>query len=651
MNKKNKKRAPVRRVVTRTADRRRQRLALWLGGVLVALSTMVFSRQLGDVSFVPRMICMALTLALTAAAMARSGRKWGVGGGAWIVALLLLLWQVASLLWATNVAEGYYELAKWLLLLAGAWLSFLLFRRWPVRMVCMLSRVSAAVFVVSAGVAVWQLLEISDLTWASRYSVVSLYTHKGTFSMLLLLLMVFPAMRLALGVRRARWFYVALLALELALPLFLQARATLLAGVAVAVVWPLMWFAKWRVENGKWRVALTLLLALLAGVAVVAGSRAFANYDMGMPDNTGGIRSNASVHERQELWRMTFRMIDEQPLVGCGTGNWQVCYPRVSTADVFSIDVLDYVFLRPHNEYLRVLSETGYVGLALLLIALSSLLLHAFWAGGRRRRAGRMAAVGGAFVMGLLVFALFDFPLDRTELLLWSALAIGAVAAAGCRRKAEGGGRSVAVWVLWIVSGLMVVVALYGVSRWKSEACYRDIARDIHQRRWPQVAAAAQQAQTPFCNIASTGMPYAYYEAMALEYQKLDAYDAFSRARAAMPYNKQVLCDLGRIEYVQHHAVDTSIALLREAIRISPSFSHAHFNLAQVYLQEGRYDEAEEALLAMDIEGKSRRINQMVWHYHSGETALYYQHAVIEADSTTRNRMLQQVNYLRTINL
>ena len=72
---------------------------------------------------------------------------------------------------------------------------------------------------------------------------------------------------------------------------------------------------------------------------------------------------------------MTFHMVDNKPWLGCGVGNWKICHPNVSTQDVFSIDVLDHAFVRPHNDYLRILSETGYIALFLLLFSMCYMLV------------------------------------------------------------------------------------------------------------------------------------------------------------------------------------------------------------------------------------------------------------------------------------
>ena len=367
----------------------------------IMASSLLFVRDMPDISNTPRLLSMAISVALLYGLVAARG-----GGSAirhslltcWLPLLLFVVWQMASIGWATNKGEALYDASRWLLAAAVVVLAENLASRKPAHAVVLLAPLSAVVFIISASVALVQVAELGDLSWNSRYSVASIHTHKGTFAMLVMLTTLFPLMHMLLF-RRRRWFYLTLLLAQLATILFLQARAVLLAAVVMALVALFLWLSSFVRCTAKPTPAdlqyrhvrlSTLLLTLLLGVAIVAGCRWFAFRELSGPDQSGGLRSNASIYERQSLWRMTFRMVDDRPLTGCGTGNWKVCYPNAGVEDVFSIDVLDFVFVRPHNDYLKVLSETGYVGLFLLLLPVGMLAVGVWRNTGRRGKSRKL---------------------------------------------------------------------------------------------------------------------------------------------------------------------------------------------------------------------------------------------------------------------
>ena len=161
--------------------------------------------------------------------------------------------------------------------------------------------------------------------------------------------------------------------------------------------------------------------------------------------------------------------------------------------------------------------------------------------------------------------------------------------------------------------------------------------------QWELVERRAHEAQTPFANLAPDGVPYAYYEAMAYEYQHKPALATFRKTLHDSPYDKQVLNDVARLMYTENHQTDSAITLLRQAVHISPHYSRSYFNLAQIYLSEGREREASDALHSLDLDAKRQRIEKNVWHYLSVQDATYYFESLLPAEQQLRERLLQAI--------
>ena len=596
-------------------------------GIMVCLATLAFSPQLADMSNIVRFTYSALAL-LVALIFVRQYLKnnFPITIG-FIAFVLFVLLQAASILWAPNKAEAVFEVAKWIIVVATLLVTYSFARYKPAHFIVMLAQVSEVIFVISLAIALLQMAQLGDFSWSSRYAVTSLFTHKGTYSMMILLTMAFPLLRLRLHPSKSiKAVYIVLLTLQIGMILFLQARATLLAAIAVVIVLAINRFRlpyKWYTVVGA---------TFLFCVTLIGGARFFSQYELNEPGQEGGLRAGASIYERQALWRMTFRMVDEKPILGCGTGNWKVCYPSVGTGDVFSINTLDYNFTRPHNDYLRLLSETGYVGLILMMTAIVALLIRVLSTS--KNRQGKIARMLVAFIVGAMVFAIFDFPTDRMEILIWITILCATATALSLPKSAtKQAAKHRVLYLLMFV--FLLFSAFIGISRWCSERNYGLIVAAIHNRQWKEVENYCSEARTMWCNLTALGMPLAYYEAMAREYQHKPAIETFRIALNDSPWCKQVLTDLGRLEYTLNHDIDTAVALLRKAMAISPAYSYAYLNLAQLYVHEQEWQKAIEVLDMLDLDKKEDELRRMTWHYHQGETADYYTNRLVPTERKT----------------
>ena len=610
----------------------------------MCLCTLAYSPFLSDISNIVRFTLLAFaTLACFLAMPARSLHlPFGIGT---VSFLLFIAVQCLSMLWASNFAEALFEVSKWMLLACILILAFNAARRNAVRFVIAMSWASAAVATVALAVAGWQTSHLGDLSWNSRYSIVSLFTHKSTFSIMIIMTMAFPIMRLRLNVRRGRVFFVAMIAFLAVVLSFLTSRAALLAFAASGFAALVMRIVSRCNIRHRW--LWTLILASAIALTVVAGSRSFAMRPQQEASQADGLLANASILERQSLWRMTFRMIDKHPLMGCGTGNWKIAYPDATTEDVFSINQLDLSFMRPHNDYLRIAAETGLPSLFLLLVALSSLIARAT-ACRRQTRHGTIARTAAAFLCGIMVFAIVDFSLDRIEVPLWTSLMCAIIMATTPAIKHSNNQAFKYSITHAFILLILSLTALLGISRWRSESHHPGIVAGINDKAWPDVERHCRKAATPFYSITPLGMPLAYYEAMAMEQQHKDALPAFRRALAASPHCKQALTDMGRLQYTQCHNADSAIICLEEAIRISPGYTNAYINLAQVYMHEKRPCDALAAARRLDMKKRKEQIEKMVWHYYEVSEAEYYTLYLIPSQEKAIDRIIQRAEGLCT---
>jgi len=127
---------------------------------------------------------------------------------------------------------------------------------------------------------------------------------------------------------------------------------------------------------------------------------------------------NLSGSGRADYWRVAWRELAENPVLGGGAGSYERYWLRDRPNAFFARNA--------HNLYLEVLAELGPIGLLLLCVALGTPLVAAV----RLRRRPLVAAVAGAYVAFLLHAAIdWDWQmggLTITALLCGGALVVAA---------------------------------------------------------------------------------------------------------------------------------------------------------------------------------------------------------------------------------
>lgn len=605
--------------------------------VLIILSTLGYSNDLYDFSNVVRYTFLAISLViLLVCSMGLSSyAPMNLGVISFLVFIAL---QGLSILWAANLGEAIFDFSKWVLIIGIIILTYNGIKRHQARTICMLANTAVAIFCLSLVATIPQMVEMDGLSWSSRYGITSFFTHKGTYSMQLFLFLPFLLLRAQLPLK-GRWFYWVFVVLVSALILFIMARAVVLACVLCLSTFFLAKKIGWAGKKHVQRTNLvSIAVAVVMGLFIIGGCRVMSQNSVMGPDVPSSVLSTASIWERQGLWKGTYRMIDHRPLTGCGIGNWKIVFPSESVEDVFSMDVLDMAFIRPHNDFLRILSESGYISLFAFLIALSYLIIALMFNGAYSKYESMRANLSLSFIVGIIVFAIFDFPFDRMELVLWSSILFGLGVYSSKDKDYELSRK----WTIALAATCLLFVGL-GIVRWQSEWNYTRVVYNLPQKKWDKVEYYSRKARSPLCNISSNNDPYAYYTGMAREFQGLSPIEDYRLAVKDSPFHKQSLTDLGRVEYLEGNDTSASVKYLKRAMQISPNYSIAFFTLAEILRKEGRYDEALETLYALDLDRKQQIIDKAIYSYMSPQKAEAFSCFAVNEEKTIMQKLITRI--------
>lgn len=516
------------------------------------------------------------------------------------VYLLFVLLGGCSILWATNTAEAVFAFACLLLspLVIIVFYNLLTTHRHLTQKV--LWGCAAVILSVYLLFTVIQLVYIESFSFEQLYRVIGLNGHKNLLAAMLFVLSAFLLTSFSVFAGKfPKVLSVLLFIFAVIVIILLKSRAVLLsmlvAGGFFALMVGLFYFVP-RIDTKKGFISLVVSTVIVYAFLTV-GLRWFA--ERSVPHSTEKsevetkMLSTSSLVERCLLWDKTYCIVDQHPVAGCGIGNWQIHFPDAGLKGLYRADVWNINFTKPHNEYLGLLAETGYFGLLLYVVFLTSLIVLSCFA--LFKAPNRKDFLYGTLVLSLFigscVNALFDFPNSRIEHILWMGILMAyllQMITPNQKKTLNAGGN----YVLLIVSLMLVTV---GVFRLKGDRHSFEMQQALKANEWKWVKHHCLQAASVLYTIDPAGLPVHWYQGKAEKQMGNPQYlFCFRKAQRYAPYCKENLNDLGLAEYYVAHNLDKAEHALKEAIRISPNYLYPYLNLAYIYLTENEPQKAQE---------------------------------------------------------
>jgi O-antigen ligase len=163
-------------------------------------------------------------------------------------------------------------------------------------------------------------------------------------------------------------------------------------------------------KSGRVRTALVRAGLGLALVVALIGGALFFGGEAALSRLVGTVNSNDPTTGRAHFWSVTLKIIEAHPVIGSGLGSFGLAYTQYDSRN--GTERLE----QAHNDYLQLLSDAGFIGMALGLFFLAVLFRKGF---ARRetedtfRRGVATGALTGCFAV--LVHSFFDFTLHTTS--------------------------------------------------------------------------------------------------------------------------------------------------------------------------------------------------------------------------------------------
>ncbi|MCG8528886.1 MAG: O-antigen ligase family protein [Opitutales bacterium] len=233
-----------------------------------------------------------------------------------------------------------------------------------------------------------------------------------------------------------------------------------------------------------------------------------------------------SIPLRLSLWRNTFQIIKDHPLIGTGLGSWNEYYPKAvaKTKDQRAI-ALTVLPNTAHNDYLQYAAETGLVGILLILGFAAFILKKQFQSKFHTFRSPATISLL-AVLINMMLSNFWGLALDTFHIAILTAIVVSSPQNSDSSRHARvSSSRSLLVVLL---SGFCLYFIYH--ERLKSDRFGKSIQSALFSRNSEQAIALSEfaglNAGNPFDNRALPLYAQALYNAGDYE-SSLKAFDVF----------------------------------------------------------------------------------------------------------------------------
>jgi tetratricopeptide (TPR) repeat protein len=394
---------------------------------------------------------------------------------------------------------------------------------------------------------------------------------------------------------------------------------------------------------------ITSMIVIVIAIMILTGS-----FDVVFERMTTLKQPEITSGERLRMWAGVLDMIKDNPLIGTGIGTFAYAYPVYQTVGGYTIN-------HAHNEYLETMSETGLIGGALLFLCIIILfgyvIRHSTFQSGRNLSGISIGALSACF--SLLTHEFFDFNLYiPSNALLFTVCGAIAITSASIDDKES------KEWIntvlsakgkklFYLISSVICLISFTLVTLPYLSSIYHKKSK-IYQMSGNYKLAHEALKKAIFFDPGNAEFLSSAGDLMVLMavsqknndeinsflYKSIEYYDKaikncpvrsyFYRRKA---YNLRILGEF-----------DKAVALLRKAINLEKADSDLYHELAELYLENGRLEEALEEYREYVIKMQGAlhlvKVLDRIWKVTRD---YYYLNKVVPEDAVMRDAF---ANYL-----
>jgi O-antigen ligase/Flp pilus assembly protein TadD len=338
-----------------------------------------------------------------------------------------------------------------------------------------------------------------------------------------------------------------------------------------------------------------LLLASVVGIVWVGGDPLADRVQSASGDFGGGSDDTAGA-SRLRIWRASWRLVEDSPLVGVGFGAYPVAVTKHHEASG------RMAVRQAHCDYLELLASGGLVGAGLVAWFFALLVKRARYAlrtPDHFRRGVCLGALTG--LVGVTVHSIFDFGLHVGVNALCAVVLIvlaTPTAPGSGKRERESLGARPARSTAGLLAALLCMAVILWAGIWAFRAAVARTFADyaLSSGRVINESGSAESLMLPADEAVkySPGDPAGHFaRAVILAYMGRagESADAARAALALRPRDFAIWLRYGQSLEEAGDAAGAELAF-REAVRLAPHYAKPAWQLGNMLLRAGSRDEA-----------------------------------------------------------
>lgn len=334
-----------------------------------------------------------------------------------------------------------------------------------------------------------------------------------------------------------------------------------------------------------------IIIALSAGIFTISGNEKSIQKHV---TEASDFKSGSTFH-RLDLWTKTSGVIKDNLLLGVGAANWKTEVINYGIGDQTPQGSWKYP-VRPHNDYLWVLSELGIGGFLLFLSMLGFVAYYLFsFLKKTENEDDKLFTIALIFAfVAYLIFSSFSFPKERIESQIFLHLIFAyAVSNFHNLKKEKSAGVSKAIsWGGGILVTVVLIFALVaGMQRINTEAYLQKIIGFQKNKKPALIIPLAEKANQKFATLDHAGLPILWYKGISqVQTNRLKKGEkTLLQALDIHPYHPTIYLGLA-YAYDRQGNTAESEKYVRKALKIHPDDKKALTNLAVLFNKQGKED-------------------------------------------------------------
>ncbi len=301
---------------------------------------------------------------------------------------------------------------------------------------------------------------------------------------------------------------------------------------------------------------------------------------------------------RYTLYNSSIQLIADNPILGVGPANWKI--------DVWQYGLYfeksgNFFAQRPHNDFLWVFAEGGFIaGLSYILIFLILLRDSFYLHKNRKEKDGIFYSLLFSCFLGFGFISFVDFPFERiSHNVIFFTLASFIIAG-----KIKATKTKISSWLKFLFITVSCFCVYLASIRYQGEIHAANAIHFKSKGNWDYVIKAIDKAYNPtYYEMENTSTPLLWYRGVAyFNQQKYDlALQDFKNAYSVNPFHVHVLNNLAT-SYQMRGESEKAKKYYYDVFKVIPTFSEARINLAAILYNEKKYVEALDVILQSKVD-------------------------------------------------